>query len=472
MLESLRQWYRRRAAQPWVRPWGLATPILVLVVCLPILRPLRHPTRLSDNERQRLATIESIVERDTLAIDGSSFYPQNPRDRRAGSHPPNVSPQPPVLAALLAVPYRIMHRAGLSFATNDVLAAYLLTILGATLPVALAGGLVYRLGRIFELSRPMRMVLAMGVVFGTGLVAYATVLNSHAPAAALLLACCGAFHHALTTARRGFANAWLAMAGFGAGLAAVIDLGAAVFLLAFVLVIVAMSWTLTNRLGGILFYVLGALPPLALHAVLSITITGDVLPAILHRPLLYGALSDRPAPADELEDAPPGYGSVVAGNLTDGLIGARGLLSHFPVLLLGLAGIGTVMRRHWPAPTKMLAVASIAGAGVIVLVYALLAPRWDQPMFAVRWFILFTPLLMLWAGAWMRKEHHPATWSLAGTLLAFSVTTSLLGATAPFTPAREGEYTVSAAVRLMIRGYPQEAGYAQVSPIAPRQVSQ
>ncbi len=33
----------RVVRKPYVRPWALATPILVLVVCLPLLRPLRQP---------------------------------------------------------------------------------------------------------------------------------------------------------------------------------------------------------------------------------------------------------------------------------------------------------------------------------------------------------------------------------------------------------------------------------------------
>src|SRR5215471_11746071 len=75
MVQTIRLWYLARADQPYVRPWGLATPILVLVVCLPLLRPLRHPVDVSDNEAARLATIESIVERHTLSIDSATFQP-------------------------------------------------------------------------------------------------------------------------------------------------------------------------------------------------------------------------------------------------------------------------------------------------------------------------------------------------------------------------------------------------------------
>src|SRR5436189_222972 len=41
-----------------VRPWALSAPILVLLVALPLLRPLRYPLprQISDEEQARLAT--------------------------------------------------------------------------------------------------------------------------------------------------------------------------------------------------------------------------------------------------------------------------------------------------------------------------------------------------------------------------------------------------------------------------------
>ena len=56
-----------------VRPWALASPILVLLLALPMLRPLRSPAAVSSNELSRLATVQSIVEQHTLAINDSTF---------------------------------------------------------------------------------------------------------------------------------------------------------------------------------------------------------------------------------------------------------------------------------------------------------------------------------------------------------------------------------------------------------------
>ena len=108
-------------------------------------------------------------------------------------------------------------------------------------------------------------------------------------------------------------------------------------------------------------------------------------------------------------------------------LGSHGIFSHFPVMLLGLAGVGAVMHRHWLPWTKTLAAASLLGGATIVTIYCLMPLDWRQAMFASRWFIVFLPLLLFWAGAWSRRPHTLGTWSFAAVLLVFSATISILG---------------------------------------------
>jgi hypothetical protein len=44
------------------------------------------------------------------------------------------------LSVLLAGPYWVMKQSGLTFDKNPALVAYLLTLIGATIPVAMAAG--------------------------------------------------------------------------------------------------------------------------------------------------------------------------------------------------------------------------------------------------------------------------------------------------------------------------------------------
>src|SRR3954470_656576 len=120
--------FRRYLTQPHVRPWALLAPILILLVCLPLLRPLRHPDPrdVSDDELARLATVQSLVEHRTLAIEQADpFVPLHGTVRRGEQV---FSTQPPALSVLLAGPYWMMRRFGLTFQNNPALVAYLLTL--------------------------------------------------------------------------------------------------------------------------------------------------------------------------------------------------------------------------------------------------------------------------------------------------------------------------------------------------------
>src|SRR3954471_22626955 len=168
-----------------VRPWALSAPILVLLITLPLLRPLRHPhlSSIGDEERATLATVQAIAERGTQTIDQTSFVATTRRvekpDGPAGAR--IYADQPPTLAFLLAAAYRVLMRLGLSFAGDGPRVEYWLTFLASAFPAAIAAGLIYRMSRLFELRRPLRALLAASAILGTGTIAYATVLNAHVP---------------------------------------------------------------------------------------------------------------------------------------------------------------------------------------------------------------------------------------------------------------------------------------------------
>jgi hypothetical protein len=79
-----------------VRPWALLGPVIVLILALPLLRPLRHPDprAISDDELARLATVQAMVEHGTLAIDNTDFASTRLKVRREGHF---YSEQPPVM---------------------------------------------------------------------------------------------------------------------------------------------------------------------------------------------------------------------------------------------------------------------------------------------------------------------------------------------------------------------------------------
>lgn len=438
-----------------VRPWALAVPILVLLIAAPLLRPLRHPmaAQISRDEVTRLATVQAIVEHGTIDLEqaGVSVTPYGfATQETAGIR------QPPMLSALLAPTYWMLHRSGTTMDDNPHLVAYLLTFLGVTIPVALAAGLVYRMGRLFELKRHVRTALAALVVFGSGLISYATVLNAHAPAATLVLAGAACLIHVAIISRRPSTNyLWMIACGFCLALAAMIDPPAVIFLLLMGFVVLAMRWKLSGRAVGLACYMVGATIPISAHMMMAGELGAYFLPAELR-----GEQAVVPAmPVVDLDagfaiesEAPQTLGAIVMddiGRLLGALAGTHGLLTHFPILALGLFGIGAVMHRHWAVATKVFAVATVGGTVVIIIGCAIWLVDWSDAMFAVRWFVVFTPLLLFWAGAWMRRGHRPATWAMVGGLALFSIGVSLIGATNPLPPNGYSGYTAAGALQAL-----------------------
>ena len=438
-----------------VRPWALSAPIVVLLLTVPLVRPLLHPDldRMSDDEQSRMATIEAIVERHTLAIDRTLFADTTRQKIQLHGH--LYSDQPPALAALLSGPYWVMHQFGVTFEHNPLWVMFILTLLGVTVPVALSAGLIYKMGRLFELSRPWRAALGVGVVLGSGLVSYSTVLNAHASAATMLLtagACLvqvGLFNELKRSA------IWLFLAGVAAGLSAIIDPPAIIFMVTLALVVGAFRWKLAARIVAICLYALGATGPILFHCAINQPVTGDFIPAYLRPqfdPSARPAVA-RPEYSDDDEDQSGGlWGGIVhfLGRAGDALIGAHGVFSHFPVIVMGLLGVMMVMHRHWPPSTKMLASVTVGGSLAIVLLYCLSRADWGDAMFANRWFVLFLPLLLFWSGAWLRRPHRRMSWVMAALLLVFSSAVSLVGATGSFPRQGFDRYTALSATQNLL----------------------
>jgi 4-amino-4-deoxy-L-arabinose transferase-like glycosyltransferase len=465
-MNPVLQYFRNLPKRQVVRPWALAVPILVLLVALPLLRPLRNrdEDKMSNNELSRLAQIQALAESHTQELVGTAFLPFLRAKNLA--HPPETielakkvySDKPPVLAVLLAGGYTVMQWFGLSFKENQALVIYLLTVLGAVVPVASSAGMIYRMGRLFELRRPWRTALALAVTFGSGLISYAVVINAHAPAAALVLGACACLVHLTVVKEPARTGAWLMASGFCAALAATIEPAAVVFLVGLMFVIVALRWRKRLRFGGAMLYLIGAVPPILLHAVLVVPLTGDLLP-----PTLHFEMSNNPratAVGRDVDDdgvANNGLAHAIGAGTERAviaLIGSRGALSHYPVLIVGVLGIALVLRRHWPAATKTMAAVTLIGGSAIVLGAIVLPADWSAAMYGPRWFIVFMPLLLFWAGAWLRKQHHPLTWAVAAVLLIFSIGVSLLGTTAPFIRTAPGRYTAAAALRQLLHPVP------------------
>ena len=453
-MRPLAVYLRAYSSQKHVRPWALAAPVVVLLICLPLLHPLRFPAawQMSDDEMSRYGTVQALVEQQTFSIDQTQFVATTEKTRVGDTW---YSDQPPVPGLLLAGPYWLLYHCGFSFRHHPAVVEYLLTLVAVTLPVAAAAGMLYRMGRLFELSRPWRTGLALGVVLGSGFISYGTVLNPYAPAAALLLLAVAILVQVSLSKDALQSGVYLLSAGFFAALAAVINPAAGIFTLMLGWVALTMPWRWSPRIAGMLMFVVGMLPPILLHMSLSAPITGDWRLGFTPLPAMQ-PLHSRHSPAgiiltdadDWLPANAPSTPQEIAAYLQRGvsaIAGPHGILTHFPVLVLGVLGLGIVLRKHWPGSTKALAVVTCIGTGVVLVHYIALPVDWRWAMFGVRWYVLVLPLCLFWAGAWVRRSHNAVTWTLAGLALLFSVIVSLIGATDPMPREGYDGYTVAQA---------------------------
>ncbi len=439
---------------------------------------------MSDDEAARLSTVQALVEHRTFDISRSDFAPHT-RLISVGGSGEIYADQPPALALLLASVYWVMHRLGLSMEHNSVLVPYLLTLAGATVPVAAAAGLVHRMGRLFELPRHVRAGLALVVVIASGMLSYGVVINPHAPAAALLLAGVTCLIHVATIRYASSRVVWLIVGGALVGVSASIEPAAGVFVVLLVPVVLSIRWQKRYRVGGTLLFLLGATPVMLLsqpwglgvnelHNATGVTGSGAgsrwFSTFVSQAPTPKLVLPPSAMGADDHEDV--GLMTVLwhqtqrdIGRLAAALFGTHGILSHFPVLGLGLLGVGAVMHRNWPAFTKVLALASVGGAMLIVVLYISSDTNWRGAMFANRWMIVATPLLMFWCGAWLRRKHSTGLWVMAWITVAFSLTVAIIGATGPLPRSGFTYYTaVEAAVRLMSDHTSDDASFASDPP--------
>lgn len=437
----------KRRKRPLVRPWALAGPILILLIAAPLLGPLWAPGQSAPAEHVSFEAVRSALVRGSLELDPKRLSGIDPVLRVNGR---TFSQDPPAYDVVLAGVGWAIDRSGVKVDQSPVLFMYLLTFFAITFPTAVAGGLVYRTGRLFELGRPWRFGLTLACVLSSGWFAYATTLRPHALAAAGVMAAIASVAQFISTNRAGMGIGWLAAGGFCAAGAGVIE-PMALWVLPVVMLAALTAKTYWRwRIGGLLLAIAGAAGPIAVHVSINPAITGDFFPPRWHmvNPPAPLAASAPDEPPGEPESPPTGWTNLGRGisRLTNLTVGEHGLFSHFPVLLIGLAGAGLVLTRHWPWPIKSMAGGTLL-ALACVLVYKMIArPDAIDTGYAAPRLVIFAPAVLLWAGAWLRRPRGAVVWVLTILALLISTGATIVGAIS--TPPRNGysHYTFAEAI--------------------------
>jgi hypothetical protein len=332
--------------------------LVVLAALLAYAPSIRHRNLKDCGGSSRMATVESLVERGTFAIDRSTFSYTCDRMALGGR---TYSDKPPLLSVVAGGVYAVLHHGlGLHFRAgadpdrnqlHDPTYAWmtlLVTVVAQALLVATFDAAAGELG----LAGGARLAATAAVAFATVLWPQTAIFSSHPVAAALLL---GGWRLLWV---RSPARAAPALAGFLLGLLVGVDIPAGVAALGLALLLGPARRSV----------LLGAVLPLALHAALNLTIVGDLKPFQMHRELYDETTGHAGASATGFaEDAGLGYYAV------RNLFGSLGVFALTPVALLALA---LTSRRAFASRGRdRMAVASVVLFAALVLAYVVVWPE-------------------------------------------------------------------------------------------------
>lgn len=352
------------------------------------------------NDGSRLATVESLVDRHTFAIDDSIYLTPS-----AAARPPYdpssalvarygtldklridgrwYSDKSPVPAVLMAGPYEVWRWAGgPAAAERPDLFARGLTWLFAGLPYVLAVLAVGRLARSVGVPGPWDLVLMAGFAFASLALPYAEHVNNHV----LLLAVAAGVSEAAvrpgpwTTGRA----AWLgALAGFGYS----IDLGAGPPLAVASAGLLLWRVRPPGRWRKLTAFAAAAAPFVIANHVLTYAVARTIGPANANPAYLDwpGSPFTGPNMTGHWQHPSAAKAGLYALDL---LYGKKGFLLHSPPMLLAVAGLPLLVWRRVRERPALVALG--AWAVVTWLLYAATSHNLSGECLSIRWLV---PLL-------------------------------------------------------------------------------
>ncbi len=374
------------------------------------------------NDGSRLATVESLVDYHTLAIDRSIFVQVPPRPG-----PTELSPYPaddpllvphgtrdklliggrfysdksPIPAVLMAALYQgLQWSTGLRARERPDWFVYWMTVGSSGLAYVVAVWSIFQLGQPLRLPAALRLTLTASFGLATVALTYVRHVNSHivllGVAAALVLG----LARLAEESRAGSVRA-VRLLGLGtlAGLGYTIDLGAGPLLLVCTLPVIVYR---CKRFRALAILLLGTLPWLVLHHALNYAVGGTFRPAnAIPEYVNWPGSAVTPQNMTGLWNHKSlGHFSIYALAL---LFGKRGFLGHNLSLFLTLPGLLALLRRRPPELPEILWAAGWC-SGTWAL-YATTSTNYSGVAASIRWFVpLLAPAYYMLA-AFLRE--HP-----------------------------------------------------------------
>ncbi len=397
--------------------------------------PFIHTRAYSTNDASRLASIESLVHRQTWRIDDSPFAHTLDRIKVGDSF---YSSKPPLLSFMGAGVYAVLHnglgwrlqtqgcapdlsptncRALLEPAAADW-AYFVLTFLLVALPGILMLALAYRLAWRSGFSNWVSVGLVLVLGLGTAVFPYSTVFVNHVPAVAALFA---AIYILLT--HRQPNKKQLMLVGFLSALAVTFDLSAGVY---FIGIIIYSAFSYRRDLMWVL---LGSLFPAVMLIILDYRIVGNPLP-----PQFYAQGYDYDGSVIATQVAGHRQADNLAQYIFRLFLGDYGLFAFYPIVFWY---VFTFISALSSARTKITRLAfTVAGASFVYFFYfAFNTYSFGGFAFGVRWLLIPVPLLAFFSLT--NPALYKPRWrlGLVGLLAVVSIISTYQGALNPWNPA-------------------------------------
>ena len=370
---------------------------------------------LGDSARSRLATVYSLIHDGTWYIDRPASEGPNPFEPgtidKCSLNGRIISTKPPLMPLAMTAEYAILHHLyGWNLEdTGDL--KLLLQIMIASLVI-----LPYFIGLVFFallldllIANPWHRLLPLTILaFFSQLPGFATQLNNHTPAIAMLIV---ALYIAIGVCSGKLAPAWWRFLGFGVA-------GALVFALDMPLTIfiavagLALVWKHPKQ--AILWGGCGMLPILIVHFGVMLYVTGSPLPVQMRKELyLYEASAWRnPGGIDALNEPKGTYFFHMT-------FGRYGIFLLFPILLFGPAGlVWTFWRgeKQW----RNYYLAGLLCIGLLFAYYVLRTNNYGGGAYGFRWGMGLMPILILMGIPLFERLRSPWAWALTVLFLIVS----------------------------------------------------
>jgi hypothetical protein len=305
--------------------------------------------------QSRLGTVESIVERGTYQLDDSTFTNTIDKVYKDGHF---YSHQPPLLSALEAPVYWLLHLSGARFHNRGkFVMTYAFTLLTNGLALALTVLVFADILALASVGPPFKHALAALLPLGTWLLPYGLVTNNHGISGLLMTVLIWLL---LKVEWQGGTRVRAFSIGAILGLLAAIEILPIVSFVPVTAIYVLGRRDLDARAR--MLFAMGLAIPLLAHVLINIQITGDVIPAGFHTEMFRyeGSAFDESSLTGTWKH---GSLAAAAGYAWHALVAGKGFFVFAPLCLLGLAA-GVLEWRWWRARAGGVHAVLVVGAAL------------------------------------------------------------------------------------------------------------